>query len=277
MSQVLANRKAPRYLSRQSMRLLAQFLAGAASVFFALRVIGHVDRFVVVWPVSAVCTGLLLPRWKLEAHNRFSSVIAGFLGAFTGCLTVGMPWWFATTIAALTAVDVVLSCLAMGTAVYRFDDLKHTPNLARFGLACILGPATTALLGALPVSGFLHEPALRTLMMSALANSLGMGLLLPTVLFLHDAEYRNVAVFLSQKRVRRQAAAATGFFLATVIFTFTQNFGPFLFMVFPPVILLLLITGLEGAMLASFGVTLVGWLATTHGHGPIWLMRGVSA
>ncbi len=264
-------------VSRRRLGLLIQFVDGALSVVFALRIFGQVDRFAVVWPVSAVCTALLLPRWPLEWRSRFKFAAASIGGVLTGGLAVAMPLWFAAILAGLTGMDVAISCLVMGSTIHCFDDLKRTPNLARFGIACVLAPALTAALGAVPISGFLHEPVLRTLLMSMLGNSVGMTLLLPLVLFFHDAEYRNVAANLKQKSVRRSAAAATGIFLAAVVFTFTQNFGPFLFMVFPPLIFLVLVTGLEGAMFASCWVTIVGWMATIHGHGPIWLTRSASA
>jgi diguanylate cyclase (GGDEF)-like protein/PAS domain S-box-containing protein len=41
-------------------------------------------------------------------------------------------------------------------------------------------------------------------------------------------------------------------------------------------IVVLLTLGLEGAVLTSSLVAAVGWLATAHGHGPIWLMRSAT-
>jgi diguanylate cyclase (GGDEF)-like protein/PAS domain S-box-containing protein len=47
-------------------------------------------------------------------------------------------------------------------------------------------------------------------------------------------------------------------------------------MVYPPIVLVLLATGLEGAVVTSILLTMVGWVATTHGHGPVCLIRGAS-
>jgi diguanylate cyclase (GGDEF)-like protein/PAS domain S-box-containing protein len=45
-------------------------------------------------------------------------------------------------------------------------------------------------------------------------------------------------------------------------------------MVFPPMILLILTMGLEGSVLSSVALSVIGWIGTMHGRGPILLARG---
>ncbi len=242
-------------------------------MLLALRVLGRVTSYVLIWPVSGVELTLLLPHCRKGIREHAVSFAAIALGVLVGGLLVGMPAGLATLLGVLTCVDVLIGCLLMGGYVHVFEDLKHRSNVVRFGLVATIAPLLTGAIGAYSVAAFLHEPARRTGEMSILANSLGIILILPLLLFITSGEYRSLRRLASHVR---PGSLSFGFFLIVSLFTFWQNKGPFLFFVFPPMILVLLTLGLEGAVLTSILAATVGWFATAHGHGPIWLMRSAT-
>jgi diguanylate cyclase (GGDEF)-like protein len=65
-------------------------------------------------------------------------------------------------------------------------------------------------------------------------------------------------------------------FSTVAVGIFFQHLMPTLFFVFPPMVLVTSIAGLEGAMVSSLLLTAIGWIATVHGHGPICFMQGMS-
>ena len=242
-------------------------------MLLTLRVLGRVTSYVLIWPVSGVELALLLPHCRKGVKEHVLSFIAIGAGVVVGGLLVGMPPGLATLLGVLTCVDVVIGCLMMGGHIHVFEDLKHRNNVVRFGLVATIAPLITGAVGAFSVAAFLHEPARQTGEMSILANSLGIVLVLPLILFATSGEYR------SPRRLAphaRPALLSLAFFVGVILFTFWQNKGPFLFFVFPPMILVLLTLGLEGAVVTSVLAAATGWFATAHGHGPIWLMRSAS-
>jgi hypothetical protein len=165
------------------LRLALLAAAAAFSVLFALRFAGHVDHFILIWPASGVFIAFSLRYWRPEPLEQAWSILAGAVGVFVGGLAVGMPGYLALQIALLTAIDAWIAGWLLGGRVSRFDDLKRTENVMRLGLATLIGPILTGVLGAIPLSHFLHAPFLFTAAMNSLANSLGIALLVPLLLF----------------------------------------------------------------------------------------------
>ena len=255
-------------LSAENMLLL--FGAGLLSVVFTLHTLGRVDQLALLWPVSGVELALLLPCWRMSRRQRWYSQAAGCLGVLIGGLLVGMPGWLATQIALLTGIDVCVAGAILSVGVQGFEDLKRRKNVLRFGVATTLVPVATGVLGALPVSHFLRQPVLKTAMISISGNSLGMALVTPAVLFLMSGEYRSMNKLAPYMK---RGALSLLLFVIVVALVFWQNAGPFLFVIFPPMVIVLLVLGLEGAIFTSAIVSAIGWAATSQGHGPLWLMR----
>ncbi len=245
-------------------------VAGAVAVVFALRLCGQVEHAVFVWPVSGALFGLASPWWR---RARTTTLLWSTVGVVLGCLGVGMPPWLALQTGALTAVDLCLAGYFLFPMVGRFSDLKRREGVVRFALCATLIPLGTTLLGAPTLSLVLHAPLSQTLLHSFLSNSLGITLTYPTVLLLLGRETGRRSY---GHLLRRDALLGLAAFTAVAGWVFWQNSGPFLFVVFPPMIVVLLL-GLEGAVLASLVVSVLGWVATMHGHGPVWLLHNSSA
>jgi diguanylate cyclase (GGDEF)-like protein/PAS domain S-box-containing protein len=242
----------------------------------ALRVLGRVDHTMLLWPVSGTALALALPHWHQGWPKRKALLLAAAGGFLVTAAATGMPVPIACMIAMLTCADLLIVTAILGPAVRTFDDLKYQTNILRFLVAVVCAPILTGTLGAYPVSRLLRLPPLQTGLMSIMADSLGMAMLVPTVLFLVGAR-RHLALrrpWLPIHGIR--VAAVLTCFVAVSSYVFWQTTNPFLFMVFPPMMLVLLMLGLEGAVLTSLVLTAISWFGTSHGHGPICLVRGVS-
>ena len=242
--------------------------AAFVAVLLTLKVFGTVDHAVFLWPVSGAILAVLLGSPYFTFRKRVPLYLAGAAGTYAGGIAVGMGWWFAAIIAALTGIDLLITGALLTSKIASFDDLKQQPNVLRFVLATLLSPSVTGILGAYPVSRVLHIPAATVALTSASANALGIALVIPTIFLLR-------ALFRSGSRqstpLSLRPVIYSLIFLLTVVYVFWQTAHPFLFMVFPPMMLLLVETGLEGAVMAAIALTSIAWFATAHGHGPICL------
>jgi diguanylate cyclase (GGDEF)-like protein/PAS domain S-box-containing protein len=251
--------------------LLQAWAGTLLATFLGLYVLGNVNRANLLWPVSGIALAMVLPHWHSGWGKRCLLILAAAAGFWTTASLLGMPWKLAAVLAAFTCIDVAIGGMALSPVIRAFDDLKSESNILRFLVIAVLVPLITGSLGAAPVSHFLNQPLWPTLLMNVFGNSLGMAISLPAGLLLQSPDLLGLRK-LRQDKIRFVVTIILLF--AVSFFVFWQTANPFLFMVFPPLILLVLTTGLEGAVFASVGLSMLGWLATTHGHGPILLARG---
>lgn len=243
--------------------------ASIATIVLTYTLLGALDRLVYIWPLTGVQLAILLPEWKHAAH-RVISQLAGVLGVFVGGYIMGLPVWFALIIAAISGLEVWIAGTILQRGVRTFDDLKRRENLRLFVVATIIGPATAGMVAGIPVAFLLHQFQTDTALISALSDSLGIAIVLPTLLFALTGEYRypsKIAPYLNK------GIPAALLFTAVAFAVFWQTNSPLLFLIFPPMILLLLVMGLEGAVVTSVVLPIIACYATAHGHGPLWLNR----
>jgi diguanylate cyclase (GGDEF)-like protein/PAS domain S-box-containing protein len=255
-------------------RDVIQIAAGCfTATILSLSVMGRVDQAMLLWPVSGVALALALPNWHLGWKKRvllMASAVAGFV---TAAAAVGMPLPITGMLSVLTCLDVMTCAAILGPSVRTFEDLKQVRNILRFLAASMAAPLVTGSAGALVISGLLHLPVAQTGLMSTFADALGIGILTPAVLAIKSEAHLRIRTL--REDIGR-ATLALLVFVAVSSYVFWQTSNPFLFMVFPPIILVLLVLGLEGAVVTSILLTIIGWIATTHGHGPVCLIRGAS-
>ncbi len=231
---------------------------------------GGVDHHLIVWPAGGVAIALSLPDAPFRRVQGICLYLAVGAGVFAGNLLSGMPWLLAVLIAMLTTIDLGVASLLLATHVRSFDDLKRTGNVVRLLLASTLAPLCTVLLGHIRVAAYLKTPPLTMAIMSALADALGIAIFVPVLLFLYTGQHLHG---------RRPAAKTLPLLLSCALFagvcvgTFWQTRGPFLFLIFPATLILILASGLEGALVSSLVILSVGSFATAHGHGPICLSK----
>ncbi len=257
------------------------WLGTMAATVLGLLVLGHVDRPNLLWPVSGIALALCLPHWQMGWAKRIRLLVGSASGFWTAALILGMPWKLAAMISVFTSIDIVLGGWALSPAVKTFEDLKSERNILTFLLAAGVIPMVTGSIGAYPVAIFLKLPVTQTLMMNVMGNSLGIAACMPLVLLLRSGDWlglekvgREKERQGGQERNKLRIAATAAFFIAVSVYVFWQQSSPFLFMVFPPMILLILTMGLEGSVLASVALSVIGWFGTMHGHGPVMLAKG---
>ena len=251
-----------------------QILLGTLlATVLALRVVWRVDQALFLWPVSAAALGLALPFFLAGWKRRIilqSAAAVGFLG---GASVVGMPLWLALRLAAILCLDMWIGQYLLGGKVRHFDDLKKQANISRLLILVIPVPILDGMLGGAAVSELLKQPLLHTVLLSVFSNALGWAVVLPAILLIQTEVRRGSRKLLLPPF---KAILSGGLFVASASFIFWQNRGPFLFMAFPPMVVLLLSMGLEGAVFSSITLSAIGWVATINGHGPILLMTGTT-
>jgi diguanylate cyclase (GGDEF)-like protein/PAS domain S-box-containing protein len=220
-----------------------------------------------VWPVTGMQLALLLSSREDKRWFRLEICAAAAAFFVTG-LVLHIDLLF---LAILQGVELSLLLLLLRGHVECFDDLKTRTNIMRFFLAAILVPALTAI--AAPLAKLAPISALRLWSAVALADSLGIAVYTPALLFLLSGRlWRKDQTFYEF----RKGMAASALFLGVTAAVFSQNVNPFLYMIFPPLILVVFVLGVRGAIFASVATTLIASWATAHGHGPLWIARGVT-
>ena len=267
-------RRAFNWVARQlkSNYLVHVLLGTLVATLFTLKVLGRVDHALFMWPISAVAMAMAFPHWHAGWQTRVALNLAAAAGFLIAATRIGMPWWFATILSLLNCLDMTLGRVMLGRNIKGFEDLKNQSEILRFIATTVCVPVFTGVLGALPVSHFLHQPIFQTAAMNILANSLGFAIVLPVLLFLRSE--LSLGLHKLTPPYRTQAVVSSVAFVVVTTFIFWQNTAPFLFMVFPPMVFVLLTMGLEGAIFTSLALSSIAWIGTSHGHGPIWLMKG---
>ncbi len=248
------------------------FLACTVTIWLTYRVIGHVKELVFLWPLIGVQLGILLPQWRCGAPRKLAQT-AGALGVVAGGILLHEPLWFPVAIACISTVEIWIAGAILSKGIASFEDLKYRRHLLLFVLGATIAPVLGAFVGVIPVTVLLRGSYFWNVMVASLSDSLGIGVVLPAILFALTGEYRNPRKLVPRLKL---GAPAMLFFVLCSVATFWQTSHPFLFMVFPPMILLVLSMGLEGAVFGSLSLTIIGFYATMHGYGPLWLSRVTS-
>jgi diguanylate cyclase (GGDEF)-like protein/PAS domain S-box-containing protein len=254
---------------------LPQVMLGTLlATVLTLKIVGRMDHTLFLLPVSAVALSLAAPHCRSEWRRIWALELAAIVGFVVGAALVGMPLWFAAILSVLTGIDLVLGRFILGSSLVSFEDLKRRSNILRFGALAIGVPMVTGILGAYPVSLFLKQPLAQIALKNIFSNSLGFMVIFPLILLVRRDSYPDWSLLL--RSFRWQTVLAAIVFVATTAMVFGQDKGPFLFVVFPPLVLVLLTMGLEGAVFTSVSLCIIGWRGTAQGHGPIWLMKGTA-
>lgn len=246
---------------------LTAFLASGITAFLSFAISGG-GQLLYLWPVTGVLLGILLPGWKgCKSHKP--SLIAGALGVLLGDMLAGIPFWFALVCSAVCAVEIGVSGLVLSRKIQTFEDMKQRANLVPFAMVAIGGPLGAAVVLGLPLQWVTQVGYSSTVLSVFLADSLGVVVLFPLVLLVMGVDSAAWSRMLPN---RGKALVSAAVFTAVVLYVFWQTGNPFLFMVYPPMVILLLFTGLEGSVFISLVLVAVGCVATVHDHGPMALL-----
>ncbi len=249
------------------LKAAAQFLATGLTTWLLMSWLGGRQHFLYVWPLTAMQLAIVLKIWR-DPASRYLQLAGGALGMWAACQLLGIPWWIAASMALVEMVEVWVAGAILSRTVATFDDLKRRSNVLRFSFISLLLPAAAMSFAAIPIAALTRHTYLATWQIVAPADALGLAIIVPALLFCISGEYRH---FHKLKPHLIAAGPALVLFLGVAIAIFAQKTNPFLFMVFPPLILVVFVLGLEGAVFALPALTFVACLATANGSGPIWI------
>jgi diguanylate cyclase (GGDEF)-like protein/PAS domain S-box-containing protein len=235
----------------------------------ALRVLGGESGFLLLWPVTAVGLALVLPFSTSRAERARLAVAFG-LGMLLGSATTALPGWILFFLAVANALELWVGVALLRDCVTSFDDLKKLRRVGRFGLVALLCAVGRAELVTSPLVNVRDAGHLTIWFRVVAADSLGTVILLPCLLYLVSAR-RSVRHF-ERARVRWVVALALLLSVVTVA-VFYQRDLPLLFLVSPPLLALVFVSGTEGAVVGNLLVVVVGGWFTEVGRGPIGLVR----
>ena len=245
---------------------LAVFVTAWASITYTRQVGG----VAVIWPSDAIILAFMLrmPRanWvPLLLAGFFSNVMADWIAADT--LGVAM------LLSACNSIEVVVSILLFSRFVALPPDLTRVGTFARFLLFCgLLGPAASALVGALVLGALKGSAVLPVFKSWFAADSLGVLTVTPLLLMLRTEEWEKI-------KSRSNLLQTLGIFALVAASTFAifwQNYYPLMFLIFPFLIFAAFHLRFAGAAVAMGILAVISIPLTIMGHGPIVLVPGIT-
>ncbi len=251
-------------------RVVAQFLAAGFTTWVLMTWFGGRHTLLYVWPLTAVPLALALGSWHSRL-DRSLQLAGSALGELAVCSALGIPLWIGLSLSIGQSLEVWAAGEILSRSVTCFQDLKKRVNVLRLGIVAVVVPALFERIVADPFAALTHSSVSTTWKIMAPADTLGLAIGLPALLFLLSGEYLPI------RRLRpylAPAAGTLGLFLATSVLVFAQSSSGLLFLIFPPLTLVLFALGLEGAAVAVPLLAVVACIATAHGYGPALLIAG---
>lgn len=243
-------------------------MAGALvllSAWVGLVLTSHEGRIAAFWPANGLLVALLLP----QAKRRWPLLLAtGFAAYATANLVVGDIPLQAVTLAACNLIEVAIAVMFLRRRDKAVYDAGCIPEMLKFlAVGVLLAPAISGVLASACLHAIAGTPYLTTFLTWYPADVLGMALMTPLVLSFWILDFRQ----LLHSGKWAQSLPLMLLVVVTAGYIFYQNHYPFLFLIFPVLILVAFRTGFLGAMLSVFLVLLIAFAMTEHGHGPLWL------
>ncbi len=218
---------------------------------------GHVPA---VWWANAALASIML----LDRRRRWLPLLAaGYLGNVLGHVLFHDPIWETLTLSACDTGETAIAVYGVGLALGRRVDLTRQRQLLRFvGFAVLLGPAVASVAAGLILHAALDSsPAVFFRWFPA--SALGMSVVVPLALGLARRETRDL--------FHPSRLANTLLYLATIaaatVAIFSRSDFPWLFLIFPPLLFLVVRMGLSGGVLGCCVVAAVGTRFTIAARG----------
>lgn len=218
---------------------------------------GHVPA---IWWANAALASIIL----LDLRRRWPLLfIAGYAGNVLGHLYFGDPLWETLCLSACDVGEAAIAVFGVAYALGRRVDLTQQRQLLRFvAFAVLLGPAVASLTAGLLLH-WVTGSALTVTFVWFPASALGMAVVVPLVLGLARRETREL--FLPHR------VANTLLYLLMIGVATTAIFSradfPWLFLIFPPLLFLVVRLGLSGGVLGCCVVAAIGTQFTVNTRG----------
>ena len=248
---------------------VAQFFAAGISTWLIMVWLNGLHSFLYVWPLTGISLALILGSWD-PGPQRYLHVVCSSCGQAIAYCMVGLAPLTAGTLALTQGLEVWVCAAVLSPWVTSFDDLKQRANVLRLGIVAIAAPVLFMAIAALPFSSIMHTHFLFAWRMLVPADCLGIAIVVPSLLFPTSGEFRTLTKL--RPHLTRSTPALV-FFFAAVAVIFLQSSEPFLFLVFPPLVVLIFSMGLEGAAIALPSITIMACATLAYRWGPLWLDR----
>jgi diguanylate cyclase (GGDEF)-like protein len=176
---------------------------------------------------------------------------------------------------ALMSCNIIEICVAAWIVHRPGDVIQHFTERRSALRNCggmLLAPLVSCVFAGLINTIVRHQPFTDTARIWLVAHALGLEIMTPLVLAFRKDE---LALLFARKTVARNIAALC-ILMAVSAGVFAQTQYPFLFMIFPPLVLVVFLTGFLGTSIALFAQSMIALIFTMSGHGPFMLMRDAS-
>jgi len=245
-------------------RWLLTVLLVAAAAWFGLmsgRGAGHVPA---VWWANSVLLAITLLRPRSE---RWALLFAGYCGNVIAHLVLRDPL---SQVVLLSLCDTAETTFALVTVAWNLPldqkvDLTDRGRLVRFvffavllsplGAACFAAVILKVLVDATMITAFRWFPP----------SALGMAIIVPLVLGLSRRETKDL---FSSKRIAKTLLYLS-LLAATTLGIFSRGNFPLLFLIFPPLMFLVVELGVGGGALGACVVAAIGSIYTISGQGAL--------
>lgn len=257
---------------RSSIQAASQALVTAVAfgfcAFFAIMLARHSGFIAAIWPAN----GILLASAMMARRRHLPLIIgAAFVANLAANLANGLTLAVAAFLSACGSVEILA---ALGILhLLRLDQWRQVEEprmLAGFWCtACVFAPLLSAALAVAGLHLLVNVPPRDIFSTWWSANALGLALVTPLLLvFFRDGVRASCA-----NLVRRSALLSLLLLTVVTAGVFGQSRYPFVFMVFPPLVVVAFYADFLGVAVGLAIVTLVSMTLTVLGAGPFMLIQ----
>ena len=257
----------------QALTVLGVALLFGLSAWSSLALTAGFGRVAPIW----IANGLVVAAMLLGQRQRalwFGLPAGGFAAdLLLNLLYAGDAPGLALSIACANTLEICIAAYGLRSVRLTSAHLVQLKFVARFFLiGTIVAPCSSALVAACAINIERGTAVLEVMRIWIPADALGMAVVVPLVLALRPRE-----LF---ARLRRGPSLKLAFsqliLLIVTIGVFSQTRYPLLFLLLPPLLLIIFHLEFNGAALAISTVATVAIIATLHGHGPLMLVPNAS-
>lgn len=241
-----------------------------AVVLTGMVVAQHAGGTSTIWPANGVLLGILLTARK---DTWPGLLLAGLAGNIAGMAVAGYPADAYFSLPLVNSLEIAFAAVLLEVFAGPGIDLSKPRVLWRF--AIIAGTAAPALSAGLitAYAGLMGMNGGGERFIAAFfAHALGIITVTPVVL---SYRRRQLALLLARGS-KRLSLLAFALLIGITVLVFAQSRYPLLFLIYPPLVFVVVLFGVAGGALSLFVTTAISMAFTVTGHGPMMLMHGAS-
>lgn len=238
--------------------------------FCGMLVAQRVGKLPTIWPANGVLLGILLTS---RPSARLTYLLSGFAANILAVWLAGYSAAFFIRLPLINLVEISLALILLRPYSGGEIDLSDLKSLLGFTLiAAIIAPLISVSLNMCLLL-LSNGSANKALFVAAFfAHALGIVMTAPLVITVRQGE---IAELFNRHRLMSRLLAF-GFLLATTTYVFAQTRYPFLFLVYPPLVLVVVLSGFSGGAVGLLLATGIAISFTVFGRGPATLIHASS-